>query len=78
MEPIPTVQLLSLQILISGNEMYKIFYIILISLYSLLTVSCSTEDESSVTDTTDDSSVTLKMSDFIIDTTNKFFQSLKD
>ena len=69
MEPIPTVQLLSLQILISSKEMYKIFYLILFSLCSLLVISCSTEDESSVTDTTSNKAVILNMSPFVINTT---------
>ena len=49
--------------------MKKVFYIILVSLFSLTIISCSKEDDSS-SSSTDNSgnSVTLKMSSFVIDT----------
>jgi len=50
--------------------MNKVFYIILISLFSLTIISCAKEDDSS-SSSTDNSgnSVTLKISTFVIDTT---------
>ena len=56
--------------------MNKVFYIILISLFSLTIISCSKEDDSSSSSSSTDnsdsgsgSSATLKISPFVIDTT---------
>ncbi|MFL2737577.1 MAG: hypothetical protein ACJ0DJ_02210 [bacterium] len=48
--------------------MKKVFYLILLSIFCLTVISCAKEDESSVSDTTDDSSVTLNVSPFVINT----------
>ena len=50
------------------NKMKKVFYLILLSIFCLTVISCSKEDESSLSDTTDDSSVTLNVSPFVINT----------
>ena len=50
------------------NKMKKVFYLILLSIFCLIVISCAKEDESSVSDTTDDSSVTLNISSFVINT----------
>ena len=50
------------------NKMKKVFYLILLSIFFLTVISCSKEDESSLSDTTDDSSVTLNVSPFVINT----------
>ena len=52
------------------KKMNKVFYIILISLFSLTIISCAKKDDSS-SSSTDNSgnSVTLKISTFVIDTT---------
>ena len=51
------------------NKMNKIFYLILLSIFCLTVISCAKKDESSVpTDTTDNSSVTLNITTFVIDT----------
>ena len=50
------------------NKMKKFFYLILLSIFFLTVISCSKEDESSLSDTTDDSSVTLNVSPFVINT----------
>ena len=52
------------------NKMNKVFYLILISLFSLTIISCAKKDDSSsISNSTDNSSVTLNISSFVIDTT---------
>jgi hypothetical protein len=50
--------------------MNKVFYIILVSLFSLTIISCAKEDDSSSSSTDNsENSVTLNISSFVIDTT---------